>query len=185
MFEKFFRREVEEIKNHKARLAGVVLCLVFAIIFAVWSNLDSGEEIILTDAPSEKVFDKKISAPLKVDDRNVIEVIGADSSILFVGDPFRAEEVVEEIELPKVEEKTLPPTETPPQEKNPPPEEKFYLLGTAIGAEEKIAFVRHEKNSAAENLFLKTGDSLKGKRIVEIAEDFLTLEGGERLYIDY
>ena len=68
------------------------------------------------------------------------------------------------------------------------PKEKFVLRGTAIIGANKSALVQKifvdKKNSDAENLILNIGDSLNGKRVIDIGVDCLILDDGETLYID-
>jgi len=179
MFRKFLKRELEEIRQHRSRLIILVCCLFFSVAFAVWNFIDGGEEIITVE-PSEE----KISANKKVVEKNFTAVIGANADVLFVGDPFKVEE---EVEPQQVSEEILPPVvaEVALPEKISQPEETFTLLGTAITAEEKSALVLRTKGSSTENIFVKTGDRLNGRQIVEIAEDSLTLEGGEKIFISY
>ena len=182
MFEKFFKAEIEEIRQNKVRIAGLALCLIFAIGFALWNYFDTGEEIILTEKP---VAEEKDLSVKKVSAENVTPVIGANSDILFVKNPFRfEEETVEEekVEQPKIEEKISQPVEE--IKISPQVEEKFVLVGTAITAEEKTALVQRIKNSASENLFLTVGDMIGRKKIIDITEDFILLDDGEKLYLN-
>ena len=179
MFEKFLKNEIEELRQNKIRLIGLGICLIFAIGFALWNYFDTGEEIILNENPATE---GKKSSVQKVTSEKITKVIGANSDILFVKNPFYVEKIVEEqkIEPIKIEKKIIEPEKV---EKIPEVEEKFILLGTAITTEEKSALIQHKINSATENLFLTIGDEIGGKKIIDIAEDFLILEDGEKLYL--
>ena len=180
MFEKFFKAEIEEIRQNKVRVIGLVLCLIFALGLVVWNYFGTGEEIIVEENP----IDKKNDSVKKVSAQNVIEVIGANSDILFVQNPFRAEKILEEekIEPPKVEEKISEPVEE--VEIIPQIEEQFILVGTAITSEEKTALIQHKKNSVSENIFVTVGEELGGKKILDITEDYILLDGGEKVYLN-
>ena len=173
MFEKFFKNELNEIKKNKVRVFSVTLCFLFAVAFAIWNFFDTGEEIDISD---DEVADEKIKVAR-----------GANSDILFVQNPF-ALEVEEEIEIPQVEEKIVEPIkveETPPQEISPPVEENFYLLGTAVTAEEKIALLQITSNSSTENFFATIGDIVNGRRISDISADSLTFDDGTKIFVSH
>ena len=183
MFEKFFKQEIEEIRQNKVRVIGLVLCFVFAIVFLIWNYFDTGEEIILTEKPSDE--EKNISVQ-KVPEQNITAVIGANSDVLFVKNPFHSKkEILEEekeVEKSELTEKISEPVED--IKISTPVDEKFVLSGTAITSEEKTALVQHTKNSVSENLFLSVGDTVGNKKIIDIEEDFILLEDGEKLYLN-
>ena len=132
---------------------------------------------------------------------NIKAVIGANADEIYIYDPFKnptpapkvkAEEPPK-VEVPvKAEAKTLPPVEPviiiqpAPEVPVPPkvPEVKFILQGVALG-ENKVAMVQKiSENKILEMLFLKIGDELNGKKIADIAEDFLTFDDGNRMYFE-
>ena len=163
------------------------------------------EENIPADkkAVEQKISEKK-SEVAKVENKNVTAVKGANSEILFVRDPFKISVEEDEVEdkkveaekksdSPKVEEKFSQPViiQQPASQKNLPPQpatlksaENFILTGTAIGDNQKTALIQHYKDDKlAETLMLSVGDTLNGKKIIEITEDFLQLDGGEKIYL--
>ena len=197
----FWKREKEEIQKNRLRI-GVLLCTIFAGIFSL-IDFDEGEEVILTDSPKTEIAeeknlsDKKISTVATVSEENITPVIGANSETLFVRDPFKVIEVEsvkkEEINnsqsanLPISQSNNLTQPSLPPQQKNFSTQEtteKFILTGTATTPTGNTALVQHYKGkNLSETFILSVGDTLKGQRIVEITENFLLLDGGEKLYI--
>ena len=197
----FLEREREELEKHKVRIGFSVVIAVAAIIFSV-IDFDSGKEVILTESPQ---VEEKISAPAKVEkisevkqvsDDNITPVIGANAENIFVKNPFQTPEVAEVETAPEVEEeisepeKNSPPVvivqQTAPPQKNSTPvqEEKFILSGTAIGDKQRTALVQHYKGkNFSGTIILQVGDSLKGKKVVDITEDAVTLEGGEKIFV--
>ena len=208
-FKNFLEREREEIEKHKVRIGLIIFLAVAAIIFS-FSDFGDNEENISVDTSqveennsaekisnTEKATDKKISTVQKVTDENIISVVGANAETLFVKDPFQVAEVEEIEKVEKAveveEEKNIPATEKfypqvtvnqPSQQKNSAVEEKFVLSGTAIGDTQRTALVQHYKGNKIEGtLFLQVGDRLKGKKVVEITEDAVILEGGEKISV--
>ena len=198
---KFFESQLEEIRENKIRFGLLVIALVVTIIFAVADSL-GGEEIELEPKQVAQVEKnsstvEKISVPQKNSSAsdNVTVVIGANSEEIFVADPFKNPvppkkekpvevpaqiEKVEPVEKklpPAVEERIVPPAEVDAPK---PPEVKFILRGVALG-EVKTAFIEKVVSGKVETLFLSVGDSVGGKKILDITEDFVILEGNERL----
>lgn len=127
-------------------------------------------------------------------------VIGANADEIYIYDPFKNPNPAPEkkvdppkVEVPvKAEEKTSKPVEpviviqpAPEVDKTPkPPEVKFMLHGTALG-ENKVALVQKiSEGKVLEMLFLKIGDKLNGKKIADIAENFLTFDDGSSMYFE-
>ena len=209
-FKNFLEREREEIEKHKVRIGLIIFLAVAAIIFSFSDFGDNTENISVETSQveennsaekisdTEKATHKKISTVQKVTDENIISVVGANAETLFVKDPFQVAEVEEIEKVEKAveveEEKNIPATErfypqavttqqTAPQ-KNSAVEEKFVLSGTAIGDTQRTALVQHYKGNKIEGtLFLQVGDRLKGKKVVEITEDAVILEGGEKISV--
>ena len=84
-------------------------------------------------------------------------------------------------------EKILPPAEAEevvslPAEIPAPklPEEKIILRGIALG-EVKTALIEKVVSGKIETLFLRVGDSVGGKKILDITDDFVILENDEKL----
>ncbi|MBQ7197976.1 MAG: hypothetical protein IJS29_01810 [Selenomonadaceae bacterium] len=196
----FLKSQLEEIRENKLRFGLLIICLVVAIIYAFADSFDSGEEINL-DAP-QKVA--QVESPAKnisstsekvtVTSDKVKAVIGANADDVFIYDPFKnpapakVDEPVKVDEVDAKVEKTLPPAEpaivTPPAVEVPtPPEDNFILRGTAL-ANNKTAMVEKISNGKSETLFLQIGEKINGKAIVDIAQDFITLDDGNILYIE-
>lgn len=197
-FKNFWEREREEIEKHKGRVGVSILIAVAAIIFAV-SDFGEKEEIILTEnqpveensaaVEVEKV--EKTSAPQEISAENVIAVVGANSEILFVKDPFQtskvAEEILSEVEEVAEEKNNSPPQNISPQAVNPAPknsavEDRFILTGTAISDNQRTALVQHYRGkNFFGTIILQVGDNFQGKKVVAITEDAVFLEGGEKI----
>ena len=191
--EKFFKSQLEEIQKNKIRFGLLVAAFVATIIFAVVDS-SGGEEIELEPKQVAQV-EEKISVPQKNSSAsgNVTVVIGANSNEVYVADPFKnpappKQEVptatseipaqVEKIsEPPAVEEVAVPPAEVPAPN---PPEEKIILRGVALG-EIKTALIEKVVSGKIETLFLKIGDNVNGKKILDITNDFVILENDEKL----
>ena len=190
----FLQSQLDEIRKNKLRFGLIVACLIAVIIFAALDS-ESGEEIPLAQKDSGNVgqADKKsVEQPTKISvtSENVKALIGANSDEVFIQDPFKAPAPIEKVESPKVEEKILPPVEPippiifePPKVENKAPEEKIILQGVALG-EESTALVTKIVGDKSETLFIKIGDKIKGKAVVEIGSDFITLEGGEKIFVN-
>ena len=195
---KFFKAQLEEVRENKLRFGLLAVTCIVAIIFAVYDSLESGEEIDL-DAP-QKVA--QVETPVKdipstnktvaVSSDKVKAVIGANADEVFVYDPFKNPKPPAKVEMPvEVEKKNLPPE--PPAESvivmppvvevSKPPEDKFFLRGTALG-DTKTALVEKVSNGKSETLFLQIGDKINNKVIVDIATNFIILNDGETIYID-
>lgn len=137
---------------------------------------------------------------VKATSGNVKAVIGANADEIYIYDPFKNPNPAPEkkvdppkVEVPvKAEEKFSKPVEPviviqPAPEvlsKPKPPEVKFVLHGTALG-ENKVALVKKiSEGKVIEMLFLKIGDKLNGKKIADIAENFLTFDDGSSMYFE-
>ena len=177
---KFFKAQLDEIRENKLRFGLTVACLIAVIIFAALDT-ESVEEIPIAQKNSVNVEQPiKFAATSEI----VKALIGANSDEVFVQDPFEAP-----AQILKVEENILPPVEPiqpvifePPKLESKLPEEKFVLQGVAIGAE-STALVIKIVGDKSETIFLKIGDKIKGKAVVSIGRDFLTLEDGEKIFV--
>ena len=190
MFKKFCWDSLKEIQENKIRFAAVFICFVFAII--LFFSDDGGEEIVLTENPAPVETAENVDASAKIitvqnsaastANKNIKVVLGANSDVLFVHNPFRVSPK-EKIESPP----EIPPVITPPPVTQiPTSAEKFILRGVAIIENNKSVLVQKfsdDKNSE-ENLILEIGDTLKGKKIFDISTDSLILEDGEILYLE-
>jgi len=184
----FWKAQLDEIRENKLRFGLIVACLIAVIIFAAIDS-ESGEEIPLAQKNPVNVgqYDNiSIEQPIKISvtSESVKALIGANSDDVFIQDPFQFQAPIKKIDPPKVEEKILPPvTFEPPKVEYKAPEEKVILQGIAIG-EESTALVTKIVGDKSETLFIKVGDKVKGKAVVEIGQDFVTLEGGEKIFVN-
>ena len=194
---KFWQANLAEIQENKIRFAAILICLVLAVI-ASFSEDSGGEKVTVAEnpAPVENVkpvdADKKV-VPVKFNsnaDKNITEVLGADSNELYVFDPFKVppKEKIE-VETPPLPAQPVIITPPPVVAQEPPkPAIKFLLRGTAIIGDKKSAILQkivdEEKISDAENLIVEIGEILNGKKILDIAPDSLTFDDGETLYLD-
>ena len=183
----FFKSQLEEIRENKLRFGLLLICCIVTIIYAFADSFDSGEKINL-DTP-QKVA--QVESPVKnisstsekvtITSDKFKAVIGANADEVFIHDPFKnpTPAKVEEIS-PPVEPLIIPP---PAVEVPKPPEDKFILRGTAL-ADNKTAMVEKISNGKTEMLFLQIGEKINGKVIVNITQDFITLDDGNNLYIE-
>lgn len=173
---KILQRELEELKQNKVRAIALGVCFVVLLIFLI-SDGSGDEEIILNETPPPVTKDlPAVNLPEKKSPDGVTLVLGANAEKLFIGDPFAGKE---KPKPPKTVE--FPPIviQPPPQEKTIEPEEKIILTGTAISGAKKWAMFLRGK----ETLFLTIGEEIGGKKIFEISPDFVTFEGGEKVFI--
>lgn len=184
----FWKAQLDEIRENKLRFGLIVACLIAVIIFAAIDS-ESGEEIQLAQknpvnvGQSDKI---QVEQPTKFSatSENVKPLIGANSDEVFIQDPFKESAPIEKATPPKFEEKILTPvTFEPPKIEYKAPEEKIILQGVAIG-EESTALVKKIIGDKSETLFIKIGEKIKGKAVVEIGQDFVTLEGGEKIFVN-
>ena len=196
----FWQKDLNELKENPLRFGGLSICFIAAIAL-FFSDDGGGEQINISEnpAPVEKVEkpatvanNTKIitvkNAKNSSADKNITVVLGANSEELIVHDPFKVPQK-EKIETPPPAEiPTVQPVIIPPAAQEPPKlSEKFILRGTAIVGYKKSALIQiisNDKNSAAENLILEIGDSLGGKKIIDISQDSLIFDDGEILFID-
>lgn len=175
---KILQHELEELKQNKVRAIALGVCFVVLLVFWI-SDGSGGEEINLAEETPPPVTKDlpAVNLPEKKSPDGVTLVLGANAEKLFIGDPF------EEKEKPKPPPKTVefPPIviQPPPQEKPVEPEEKIILTGTAISGANKLAMFLRGK----ETVFLTIGEEIGGKKIFDISPDFVTFEGGEKVFI--
>ena len=175
---KILQRELEELKQNKIRAIALGVCFVILLIFWISDDTSGGEEIILNETPPPPVTkDLPVKVlPVEKTPDGVTLVLGANADELFIGDPFAGKEKPKP--PPKVE---FPPPIIfqPPQEKISEPVEKIILTGTAISGANKLAMFLRGK----ETVFLTIGEEIGGKKIFDISPDFVTFEGGEKIFI--
>lgn len=131
-------------------------------------------------------------------EKNITPVIGANVEEIFIHDPFAAPPQIQPKEIEIVEVTPAPPTPPPPTAIEPPPAqilnepekisepaERFVLRGMVASGENKLAILEKigDKNSSSESLILGVGDTIRGRRIIEIGEEFLAFDDGEKIYI--
>lgn len=183
MFEKFWQENLAEIRENKLRFAALVACFVVAVGFFL--NDDDGEEVVVAETPieiAERVETpdtKVIPVGAQYENKNLKVVLGANPNDLYVVDPFEVQEVVEMPEIPPV-------VIVPPVAQVSAPAETFILRGTSIFGNKKSAIVQKisDKNSDDVTLILNVGEKLGGKIIVDIAQDFLILADGTKIFLD-
>ncbi len=199
----FWQKDLNELKENPLRFGGLLICFIAAVAL-FFSDDSGGEQVNIAEnpAPVENVENVETPAPVANDkkvvavknaknssaDKNITVVLGANSEELVVHDPFKVPQK-EKIETPSPAEiPTVQPVIIPPvAQEQPKLSEKFILRGTAIVGYKKSALIQmisNDKNSAAENLILEIGDTLGGKKIIDISQDFLTFDDGEILFID-
>ena len=196
----FWQKDLNELKENPLRFGGLLICFIAAVML-FFSDDGGGEQINISEnpAPAETVEkpatvanNTKIitvkNAKNSSADKNITVVLGANSEEIIVHDPFKIPQKEKIDTPPPVEIPTVQPAIIPPVAQEPPkPSEKFILRGTAIVGDNKSALIQiisNDKNSSAENLILEIGDTLGGKTIIDISQDFLTFDDGEILFID-
>ena len=198
----FWQKDLKELQENPLRFGGLLICFIAAVAL-FFSDDGGGEQINISEnpAPVENVKTENVKTPANDKkvvvvknaknssaDKNITVVLGANSEELIVHDPFKVPQK-EKIETPSPAEiPTVQPVIIPPvAQEQPKLSEKFILRGTAIVGYKKSALIQiisNDKNSAAENLILEIGDTLGGKTIIDISQDFLTFDDGEILFID-
>ena len=185
---KLLSRELDELKQHKVRAIALGVCLVVLLIVGTLDDGSGGEEIILVDAPPVTKDLPVKPLPVTKSPDGVTIVLGANADALFIGDPFAGEEKPKPAPQPPPQPPPPLPTIPPPQVVIQPPaptpqieqpKETLALTGTAISGDNKTAMILRGN----ETLFLTIGDVIDGRRIVDITPDFVTLDDGERIYL--
>ncbi len=191
-FKKFFRHELNELKENKIRAGTlVVLFFVTAIVF-VLDDDSGGEEIILnepkkiSDAPATKDL-PAANLPEKNSADGVTLVLGANADPIFVSDPFAGEKkisppkkIVQPPSTPQLPPIIPQPPFTPPKiSEQTKPTEKIILTGTASSGGKKLAMFLCGK----ETIFLTLGEEIGGKKISDITADFVAFEDGTRVFL--
>lgn len=184
-FREILRRELDELKQNKIRVIALGVCFIVLLIFWITDDGANEEEILITESPSAPVTkDLPVkNLPVAKTQEGVKVVLGANAEGLFIGDPFAGEEKLKPapVTLPPPPLPKIPAAPTPPiviQPPTQPPTEKIILMGTAIsGANKTAMFLRGN-----ETLFLTIGEEIGGLKISDITPDFVTFEGGKRIY---
>ena len=196
--QKFWQSNLEEIKENKVRFAAVLILFIVAVIL-LFTEDNGGEKINISEnpapvenSPPENLpADKKIitvkNAATSNADKNITAVLGANAENLYVHDPFKTPPEEKFQPPPEIPAVIIPPPVAPVAQVPLVPTLKFALRGTVIIGYKKSALIQiisDDKNSANENLILEIGDTLNGKKILDINPDSVTLEGGEILYLN-
>ena len=190
LFQNFFQGEIKEIQEHKLRIVGFAVCLILVIIF----SFDGNAEKIDVSETDEKILTENISGDIKnVEVKEVYQstpnekikiVQGANSDELSVRDPFESPPQKKSVpSMPEPAEQKIftPPAIVSAEKIFVPEQESFVLIGTAISGKNKFALIK--KSGAKESLFFSVGDSLDGKKISDITDDFILFSNGEKLFI--
>ena len=178
----FLQVQLDEIRENKLRFGLIVATLIVVIIIAAL-DFETGEEIQL-DAQDKSVSSTQIA----VTSDSVKPLIGASSDEIFIQDPFKVAAQIDNVEPLEDDEKILPPVPIPPVIFETPkvedkvPTAEFILQGIAV-AEDSTALFKKIFGGKVETLFLKIGDKVNDKIIVEIGQNFVTLEDGEKIFI--
>lgn len=190
---KILSRELDELKQHKVRAIALGVCVIVLLIVWTIDDGSGGEEIILVDAPpvTKDLPVKPLPVkplPVEKNPDGVTVVLGANADALFIGDPFAGEEKPKPKPqpptpplpaIPQPQTVIQPPEPTQPTPQVEQPKEPLTLTGTAISGDNKTAMILRGK----ETLFLTIGDVIDGRRILDITPDFVTLDDGERIYL--
>lgn len=178
----FWRDNLNEIRENKIRFGAILILLIAVTIFALADSTAADTEIPI-ETPAAAVEDTKIQpvqpAAVPTASGNLKIVLGANSSALYVSDPFTAPipEPVPAVEVP-VE---LP--EIPVAQIEPEPAEKFALSGTAVSGNSKTAIIHKiSSDDKTENLIVSVGDTLGTRRVVDITPDFVALDDGSKIF---
>lgn len=192
-----FKKEFEEIKKNKIRIAGLAFCVISFGLFALSEKNSGGEEIILNSPPEQiqtvetkqkpenkpEVTPAKKNSPDKLGE-NVTPVAGANSGELQIKNPFSRPKEIKKPEKNKIVRPEIP---APAKKPVTGPEEKFVLNGVATG-EEKIALVSHifkrDGKNFREDLILTIGDNLGRRKISDITSNGIIFDTGERLILN-
>lgn len=185
----FWQDNLAEIRENKIRFGAILTCLIVAVIFALADSTAADTEIpVETPPPVEVPADKPIQpAAVPTASENLKVVFGANSSELYVSDPFTAPVVeIPEPAPPPVPEPELPaelppvPVEIPAAPKEST--ETFALKGTAITGDFKTAIIHKiSGGDKAQNLVVSVGDTLGNRRVVDITASFVALDDGSQI----
>lgn len=179
----FWQDNLTEIRENKIRFGAILILLVAVTIFALADSDDAATEIPI-ETPAAAVEDTEIQpvppAAVPAASENLKVVLGANSSALYVSDPFTAPipEPAPAVEVPA----ELP--EIPVAQIEPEPAEKFALSGTAVSGDSKTAIIHKisDDKDRAENFIVSVGDTLGTRRVVDITPDFVALDDGSKIF---
>ena len=189
----FWQDDLKEIRENKIRFGAILVLLAVTVIFALADFTSTDTEIPIENAAPAPAAETEQIQPVQpavpAASENIKVVLGANSSELYVSDPFTAP-VVEtyepipstvqsfepaEVELPEI------PAEIPVAQIEPA--EKFALDGTAISGDSKTAIIHKiSGGEKTKNLIVSVGDNLDSRRVVDITPSFVALDDGSRIF---
>lgn len=184
----FWQDNLTEIRENKIRFGAILILLIATVIFALADSTAADTEIPIetpaAETPAAAVEDTEIQpvqpAAVPAASENLKVVLGANSSALYVSDPFTAPipEPAPAVEVPA----ELP--EIPVAQIEPEPAEKFALSGTAVSGDSKTAIIHKISGDKdrAENFIVSVGDTLGTRRVIDITPDFVALDDGSKIF---
>ena len=201
LLQKFLERERNEIIQHKQRFIAIIVAFVTSIICILILNVD--EETTTTQSTdSKKVVESTDNKPVQKSKNKTTErknILGLDKIVAEneIVNPFKVD-IEKPPEVKSAEIKTDVKTINQPalSIKNvlPKKEEKIILTlnGTAISGDKKMAIIQRnivnkhkskDEKKQIESLLLNVGDSVDGRKIIDIGKNFVAFDDGQKLYI--
>lgn len=200
LLKKFLERERDEIIQHKQRFIAIIVAFVASIICIFAFNTD--EETTTQSTDPKKVVETADNKPVQKSKNKSAErksILGLDKIVAEneIVNPFKVD-IEKPPEVKNSEIKTDVKTINQPtlSIKNvlPKDEEKIILTlnGTAISGDKKMAIIQRnivnkhnskDEKKQIESLLLNVGDSVDGRKIIDIGKNFVAFDDGQKLYI--
>ncbi|MBR1730405.1 MAG: hypothetical protein IJ728_12880 [Selenomonadaceae bacterium] len=200
LLKKFLERERNEIIQHKQRFIAIIVAFVASIICIFAFNTD--EETTTQSTDPKKVVETADNKPVQKSKNKSVErksILGLDKIVAEneIVNPFKVD-IEKPPEVKNSEIKTDVKTINQPtlSIKNvlPKDEEKIILTlnGTAISGDKKMAIIQRnivnkhnskDEKKQIESLLLNVGDSVDGRKIIDIGKNFVAFDDGQKLYI--
>ena len=200
LLKKFLERERDEIIQHKQRFIAIIVAFVASIICIFAFNTD--EETTTQSTDPKKVVETADNKPVQKSKNKSAErksILGLDKIVAEneIVNPFKVD-IEKPPEVKNSEIKTDVKTINQPtlSIKNvlPKDEEKIILTlnGTAISGDKKMAIIQRnivnkhnskDEKKQIESLLLNVGDSVDGRKIIDIGKNFIAFDDGQKLYI--
>ena len=200
LLKKFLERERDEIIQHKQRFIAIIVAFVASIICIFAFNTD--EETTTQSTDPKKVVETADNKPVQKSKNKSVErksILGLDKIVAEneIVNPFKVD-IEKPPEVKNSEIKTDVKTINQPtlSIKNvlPKDEEKIILTlnGTAISGDKKMAIIQRnivnkhnskDEKKQIESLLLNVGDSVDGRKIIDIGKNFIAFDDGQKLYI--
>ena len=200
--QEFLDNELAELREHKRRIALLLFSLFGLLTVVIFDGAEPVRESSVEEVPitSEPRVEKK-SMPVKDRRTEIIGLAKASEDVKLIN-PFAVDlpkPPPEPIIIPIASPPPPPPTTLKPKPalekksieklESPPsaPRVMLTLKGTAISDDKKIAVVHREivstedKSGNVESRLLKIGESLDGRKVVDIGKNFVEFEDGKRL----